>query len=353
MQGGLDLGLNGDANLLVQNGGTVAAPRVRARSTSQFTGSKSTIQVRGGGSRLSADDLTMSGSSSTLEVGGGGHVALRYLLDMGNAALNLSGGSIDVGTLVGLPETGFVRVGPFGSFYSAGSIANVHNYGGNVHAGSSPGVMTVTGDYLQEPGGLLSFSIAGTTPGQQYSQLAVGGNLQLGGKIRVSFEDGFAPVQGQTFDLITVAGTSQLTGVQLEIGNLAPGFFYSFAPFGGGYRLTALANGQFVAPSPGDFNGDGMVDGFDLSLWGAGFGATDATPKQGDADGDLDADGVDFLSWQRQFGRGSAVVLAGAALPEPTSLVLLFLALLATYCRRRIDGWPTRSFCGTDRLLAE
>jgi hypothetical protein len=51
-----------------------------------------------------------------------------------------------------------------------------------------------------------------------------------------------------------------------------------------------------------DFNEDATVDEFDLRSWQAGYSEVQAAPTQGDADSDGDVDGRDFLEWQRQFG---------------------------------------------------
>ena len=78
----------------------------------------------------------------------------------------------------------------------------------------------------------------------------------------------------------------------------------------------------------GDFDEDGIVDAADLAAWKGGFGnAIGAVHKDGDADGDADVDGADVLIWQRQLG--SAASLAGtAAVPEPSTSLLLFLGIL-------------------------
>ena len=53
---------------------------------------------------------------------------------------------------------------------------------------------------------------------------------------------------------------------------------------------------------PGDFDGDGDVDGADFLKWQAGFPtASGATRADGDADGDGDVDGQDFLIWQGNY----------------------------------------------------
>lgn len=70
----------------------------------------------------------------------------------------------------------------------------------------------------------------------------------------------------------------------------------------------------------GDFDGDGDVDGNDLTDWKNNFGlALGAGKSQGNADGDGDVDGADFLLWQQQFTGGAAT----SAIPEPKARLLL------------------------------
>jgi hypothetical protein len=277
--------------------------------------------------------MTLAGSKNTFEVSGGAHAEFQSLLDVGHGAFLLDGGSVDVGSNFPFlpPKTNFVRVGLGGYFSSASSVKNVENWFGQVNVGSSPGLMTIHENYAQQPGGLLRFTIAGTNPVEDYSQLAVGGNLELAGTLRLAFEDGFAPQAGQTFDLITVGGTSQLGTLKFEVENLAPGFAFNFAPIPGGYRLTALTNGRAIMSS--DYNSDGMVDGNDLAIWQNNFGSSEATQPGGDADYDRNVDGADFLLWQRQLG-GTPAAAALTAVPEPTSAAVLLAALALSGSRR-------------------
>jgi hypothetical protein len=88
---------------------------------------------------------------------------------------------------------------------------------------------------------------------------------------------------------------------------------------------------------PGDFDGDGDVDGADFVAWQTNFPkATGALPTEGDADGDGDVDGADFVVWQTNFpfppGPGAAPV------PEPTTfgtMAVLGSALAVSWATRR------------------
>lgn len=75
---------------------------------------------------------------------------------------------------------------------------------GYVQPGDSPGIISVTGDYTQDQGGLLYMEIGGTTPGAQYDQLAVTGTADLDGTLYV-YTTSFTPDYGQTFTLMTYA----------------------------------------------------------------------------------------------------------------------------------------------------
>ncbi len=265
VQHDLLLGQNGNANLLVSGGGTVNLVRILCgRDAAATSTQNASIRVQGAGSTINANGISLQRSFHFLEVTDGGYVRLSSFLHLHNGTLNLNGGTIDIGAVIPFPLPNFIRIGPGGDFSSSTEVPNILNLGGRVSVGNSPGLMTVTGDYSQSTGTGLHFSIAGTDADTGYSQLMVGGNLQLAGTLRFDFENGFSPQAGDTFDVIKVNGTSQLGNLHIEIGNLAPGFQYDFSAVPGGYRLTALSSTQFTAPSKGDFNLDGQTTPADI-----------------------------------------------------------------------------------------
>ena len=77
--------------------------------------------------------------------------------------------------------------------------------------------------------------------------------------------------------------------------------------------------------TPGDFDGDGDVDGDDFLIWQNSFATlSGANLSDGDGDGDGDVDGDDFLTWQNAF---PFPAILATAIPEPATLSLLIAAV--------------------------
>jgi hypothetical protein len=135
------------------------------------------------------------------------------------------------------------------------------------------------------------------------------------------------PTAGDTFEIITAAS---VLGVFDKVNFPAlPGELLWFINYG----ATSV---ELVSTFGADFDEDGDVDDDDLVVWEGGFGSVPAIHMTGDANSSATATGFDFLTWQRQFGYGAAAPLAvPATIPEPSSLLLAALGLLAMSTRRK------------------
>jgi hypothetical protein len=97
------------------------------------------------------------------------------------------------------------------------ALTAVNNSGGQVNPGvqvppspATPGTLTITGDYAQTSGGTLNIRLGGTATGT-FDQLAVSGNVQLGGTVAATLVNGFAPSNGNAFQVLTFAGNTPPT----------------------------------------------------------------------------------------------------------------------------------------------
>lgn len=143
------------------------------------------------------------------------------------------------------------------------------------------------------------------------------------------------------FDSITIAGQAtrdRIARISLD----AAGNVYSlsevshrlqvFSPGGNTLAITT-SDGLFSVVEPGaglagDYNGDGIVDAADYTLWRDGDLAAD-----GDNSGVVDSS--DYVIWADNYGATTAPASGGAAAPEPTSIAMLLMAMLPGLRRRR------------------
>ena len=112
--------------------------------------------------------------------------------------------------------------------------------------------------------------------------------------------------------------------------------------------MAALSDiGWSVAAPPtltGDYNGNGIVDAADYIIWRKTLGSTTDLRANGDNTGASAGkiDQADYLAWKSNFGHIASGAAAGslAAVPEPTSWLLLTLGgLIAASKRRQSTTW--------------
>jgi hypothetical protein len=76
---------------------------------------------------------------------------------------------------------------------------NVKN-GGILAPGTSPGTLSITGNYTQDPAGILQIELASNS---NYDRLPISGTVALAGSLQVSLLNNYSPVSGDTFDILS------------------------------------------------------------------------------------------------------------------------------------------------------
>ncbi len=323
-------------------------------SIANGSGSTGVANVAGAGSKwIDTGDLYVGNAGiGTLNVSAGGQVSnsTGYIGNQsdstGMASVdgadsmwtnngNLYVGNAGTGTLYvtnfgTVTVGGQLVVGALGEVHGDGYIDGNLSNGGLVSPGNSPGALHVAGNYAQSNAGKLQIELAGTTPGSQYDQLLISGSATLDGTLQASLLGGFAPHEGDSFNVLDFASrTRQFSSVNLPTltGSLQ-------------WDTSQLyANGVLSVVLPGDYNGNGAVDAADYTVWrdtlGSNFDLNGNGDESGGSAGVVDA--ADYEFWKLHFGQtvGSGPgTSANTAVPEPTTLVLLMFAAVG-WCLRR------------------
>jgi hypothetical protein len=86
-----------------------------------------------------------------------------------------------------------------------------------------------------------------------------------------------------------------------------------------------------ITPPPGDYDADFDVDNNDYNVWRRNFGLTGQSAADGNANGIVDA--ADYVVWRENLGTALGASASSAAVPEPTSLVLMLAGIFMTCAR--------------------
>jgi hypothetical protein len=181
--------------------------------------------------QLSNTGTVTVGTGSSLSVGNGsaaytqsaGATAIDGVLTAGSIILN--GGTLSGNGVINAPVTSSLALAP----------------------GASPGRLTINGDYVQTAAGSLLIEIGGYVQGSEYDHLDVNGNAALAGTLKVDLWNGFAPIAGSYFDILT-AGS--IGGTFSDVITAGTGRSWSIAYLdGNGDSLTDTVRLYAGAPS--------------------------------------------------------------------------------------------------------
>jgi len=209
------------------------------------------------------------------------------------------------------------------------------------------GANSFTGGVTVE-GGTLTASGAAATLGAG-NVTVTGGNISISSGVTNAIADTatLSLLGGGTAGVADIAFADLGAGINERVAALllngAPqaNGTYGSAASSATFKLDEYFTGSGIltvgpAGVPGDYNGNGIVDGADYVLWRKGG------PLQNEVDNPGTVNAADYDAWRARFGNtsGSGSELeSGAAVPEPSAVLMVMLmlgsTLLAGYRRDR------------------
>lgn len=161
--------------------------------------------------------------------------------------------------------------------------STVNNTDGVVSPGNSTddtpsfAILTIEGTFNQSETGETLIELGGPTVGSEYDRVVVTGVANTGGVLRIRLVDGYAPVLGTVYDIITAS--SFINGYDTIVAENIP--------FNNQLTIQLLSDRIrviFDIRCLGDYDGDGGVTGGDIAAFFEDFEA-------GSSAADLDQDG--------------------------------------------------------------
>jgi T5SS/PEP-CTERM-associated repeat protein len=320
----IDAGTPTNAGTIELAGGTI---QYSGTLTNQATGTISGRGVfRGSANTPGSNGLTNNG---VLSFSGG---LTDIFGDVNNAASGIivAAGASTVTFYDDVVNNGEIRTAAgsrtvfFGSVTGAGPFTGtgVVELNGDLKPGNSPAEVTFGGNVTLNATAGLDIELGGTAKGSQYDSLTIAGAASLSGDLNVSLLNGFAPISGQSFNILSAAGGISGTFDATTFPALAGGLYFNLA-----YNPTAVT--LSVAGILGDYNQSGNVDAADYVLWRKSLSQL-GPPLAADGNNNGTIDPADFTIWRNNYdvtAAASGATGSASAIPEPTTLALLSIAL--------------------------
>ncbi|MBB6429889.1 PEP-CTERM sorting domain-containing protein [Algisphaera agarilytica] len=158
--------------------------------------------------------------------------------------------------------------------------------------------------------GVVHKHLAWGVTGDGYQSINVGGGAPPEGLYLVSFE---FSIGGDSHDPLTDPENAE--PIYIVFNNDADPLAEAAAV---DWLTSELIGGDVLL---GDYNGNGVVDAADYTVWQDSFGSTTLLDADGNGNGVVDA--ADYTVWQDNFGASAALSQGLMIVPEPNSLLIV------------------------------
>lgn len=242
-------------------GTTVALPRSTMAITGNFTNQGTAVI----GETLGPATFIVGGAidnSGTFQVGAGANaVEATDFLNTGTVTIN-NGALVSLAVGHSYVQTAGVTKVETGGFLAAtnvdveggsmgggGTITGNVTVTGGMFAPGDPQTTNIMGDFTLDPGGEIMLQIAGIEQGA-FDSLGITGNLHLnGGTLDIVFINGFVPVTGDFWNLLSFTGTQDGSGFSNIVFENAGNEQFSGFFSGQNFQLTDLGSQGVPEPS--------------------------------------------------------------------------------------------------------
>ncbi len=239
------------------------------------------LVVFAGGTLRTGGSLT-PGGTTTIGTAAGGTAMLTLnggtWETYGPTDIGVSGPAIvtisDFGVMTDVGGFG-TTIGQDGQIFSSGQMNGNYVSSGRIYPGTSPGVLTITGNYTQNSDGQLILEIDGSAP-SSFDQINISGVATLDGLLVIDRAFAFTPLVSDTFTVMTYA-SSVGTFAQVDRSPIGNGLAFQLNYNATDLTLSVVADCNFNGipdvedlanctgdPNCSDCNGNGIPDECDI-----------------------------------------------------------------------------------------
>lgn len=235
---GATLDASGTGALVFSNTGPVAFNGQNGARTLTLTGTSTA------GNTLAAQIGDNNGATSLTKSGNG-----TWVLSAANSfsgGTTLAGGTLRLTNTTGSAlGTGAVTVNAGALLTGPGAFSGNLVLNGTYAPGSSPALVALPGSFTVGSTGHVQIEIGGATRGVNYDAIDIGGTLNAGGTLDVSFIDGYAPTGPATFSVFTFAA-EQGTFTSVNLPALAAGLAWDTSKLHVNGTLAVVAQSAYA-----------------------------------------------------------------------------------------------------------